>query len=82
MTGTRSADDWPEKFGAVAATRSFEERDDDKDVLIASWHRSKGMEANAIVTIEPPVCDDVRERVNRHVVRSRAKHLLTVTKFG
>ena len=32
----------------------------------------------AIVTIETPVRDDARERVNRYVARSRAKHLLTV----
>ena len=47
-------------------------------MLNASWHRFKGLEADAIVTIGTPVRDDARERANRYVARSRAKHLLTV----
>ena len=73
-----SSDDWPDQFGTIPATQSFEEWGEDKGVLIASWHRFKGLEADAIVTIETPVRDDARERVNRYVARSRAKHLLTV----
>ena len=73
-----SSHDWPEQFGAVPATTSFEEWNENKGVLIASWHRFKGLEADAIVTIETPVRNDARERVNRYVARSRAKHLLTV----
>ena len=46
-------------------------------MLIAYWHHFKGLEAEAIVTIAP-VRDDAGERVNRHVVRSRAKRLLAV----
>ena len=77
-----SSDDWPAQFRAIPATRSFEEWGGDKGVLIASWHRFKGLEANAIVTIETPVRDDARERVNRYVARSRAKHLLAVIGVG
>ena len=73
-----SSDDWPAQFGAIPATKSFKEWGEDKGVLIASWHRFKGLEADAIVTIETPVRDDARERVNRYVARSRAKHLLMV----
>ena len=73
-----SSHDWPEQFGAVPATTSFEEWNENKGVLLASWHRFKGLEADAIVTIETPVRNDARERVNRYVARSRAKHLLTV----
>ena len=47
-------------------------------MLIASWHRFKGLEADAIVIIEVPGRDDARERVNKYVARSRAKHLLSV----
>ena len=36
------------------------------------------MEADAIVIIEMPDRDEGRERVNRYVARSRAKHLLSV----
>ena len=73
-----SSDDWPDQFGAIPATKSFEEWGEDKGVLIVSWHRFKGLEADAVVTIETPVRDDARERVNRYVARSRAKHLLMV----
>ena len=73
-----SSDNWPEQFGAIPATQSFDEWGEDKGVLIASWHRFKGLEADAIVIIETPAQDDVKERVNRYVARSRAKHLLTV----
>ena len=73
-----SSDDWPDQFGAIPATTSYEEWGEDKGVLIASWHRFKGLEADAIVTNETPVRDDARERANRYVARSRAKHLLTV----
>ena len=73
-----SSNNWPAQFGAIPATKSFEEWREDKGVLIASWHRFKGLEADAIVTIETPVRNDARERVNRYVARSRAKHLLTV----
>ena len=73
-----SSDEWPAQFGAIPATKNFEEWGEDKSVLIASWHRLKGLEADAIVTIETPVRDEGRERVNRYVARSRAKHLLCV----
>ena len=39
---------------------------------------TRGVEADAIVIIEMPGRDKGRERVNRYVARSRAKHLLIV----
>ena len=73
-----SGEDWPDQFGVIPATKSFEEGGEDKGVLIASWYRFKGLEADAVVIIETPGKDEGRERVNRYVARSRAKHLLTV----
>ena len=73
-----SVDDWPDQFGAIPATKSFEEWGEDKGVLIASWYRFKGLEADAVVIIETAATDEGKERVNRYVARSRAKHLLTV----
>ena len=73
-----SSDEWPDRFGAIPATRSFDEWGEGKGVLVASWHRFKGLEADAIVIIEMPGRDEGRERVNRYVARSRAKHLLIV----
>ncbi len=74
LTPGFSSDDWPDQFGAIPATRSIEEWAEGKGVLIATWHRFKGLEADAIVTIETPVRVDARERLNRYVARSRAKH--------
>ena len=73
-----SGEDWPDQFGVIPATKSFEEWGEGKGVLIASWHRFKGLEADAIVIIETPGRDEDKERVNRYVARSRAKHLLSV----
>ena len=73
-----SVDDWPDQFGAIPATRDFDEWGEGTCVLIASWHRFKGLEADAVVIIEIPGKDEERERVNRYVARSRAKHLLLV----
>ena len=59
-----SGDDWPGQFGVIPATKSFEGWGEDKGVLIASWHRFKGLEADAIVIIETAARDEDRERVN------------------
>ena len=45
---------------------------------VVSWHRFKELETYVIVIIEMPGRDEGRERVNRYVARSRAKHLLMV----
>ena len=74
----RTEPHWPKRFGAISATTSFERWSEDGGVLIASWGRFKGLEADAIVIIETPADDDARERAYRYVARSRAKHLLTV----
>jgi len=49
-------------------------------VLITSWRRFKGLEADAVVIIEKlaRTSDNARANANRYVARSRAKHLLTV----
>ena len=47
--------------------------------MIAPWRRFKGLEADAIVIVEDASRrDDLIERANRYVARSRAKHLLVV----
>ena len=56
-----SSDDWLTQFGVIFAMRSFAEWSEGKGVLIASWHRFKGLEADAIVTFEAPFRDDARE---------------------
>ena len=69
---------WPAHFDTIPLTKSFEQWNREECVLIASWSRFKGLEADAIVIIETPSSDDAKDKANRYVARSRAKHLLTV----
>ncbi len=73
---------WPSDFQPVPVTRNFNQWRKNKGVLLSSWSRFKGLEADAIVVLETPVADGGRENVNRYVARSRAKHLLTVIQVG
>jgi hypothetical protein len=73
---------WPTDFQTVHLTKDFEEWRNSKGVLIASWARFKGLEADAIVIVEMQAPDNAQERANRYVARSRAKHLLTVIQVG
>ena len=73
--------DWPKDFQTVPLTKNFDAWRKGKGVLMSSWARFKGLEADGIVIIETPTNDDDRERANRYVARSRAKHLLTVVQI-
>jgi hypothetical protein len=64
--------------GAFPITRTSKVGDGERVCSWASWSRFKGLEADAIVIIETAGDNDARERANRYVARSRAKHLLTV----
>ena len=73
-----SVDDWPEQFGAIPATKSFEEWGEGKGVLIASWHRFKGLEADAIVIIETPGegrCQGTRQSLRGAVAGEALAHV-------
>ena len=70
----------PDQIGAIPPTRSFDEGGEGKCVLVASWHRFKGLEADAIVIIETLGRDEDREPVNRYLARSRTNYLRTVIK--
>jgi DNA helicase IV len=70
--------DWPADFQTVSVTKDFDAWRKGKGVLIASWARFKGLEADAIAILEMPVPNSDQETANRYVARSRAKHLLTV----
>ena len=69
---------WPAHFDPIPLTESFEQWRRNECVLIASWSRFKGLEADAIVIIEVSAKDDRHVDANRYVARSRAKHLLTI----
>ena len=70
----------PTRFGTVPLTQELREWNEGRGVLIASWKRFKGLEADAVVIVEKPARngDSARANANRYVARSRAKHLLTV----
>jgi superfamily I DNA and RNA helicase len=69
---------WPHKFDALNVTQDLEKWRKDEGVLLASWSRFKGLEADAVVLIESADGDGIRDQANRYVARSRAKHLLHV----
>jgi hypothetical protein len=69
---------WPAHFETIPLTKSFDQWRRKECVLIASWSRFKGLEADAIWIIEVPTKDDAHLEANRYVARSRAKHLLTI----
>ena len=50
--------------------KSVEEWGKGKGVLIVTWHRFKGLEADAIVMIEKLVKDDVKVWVTRFLAQS------------
>lgn len=69
---------WPAHFETIPLTKSFDQWRRKECVLIASWSRFKGLEADAVVIIEVPTKDEAHLDANRYVARSRAKHLLTI----
>ena len=73
---------WPNNFQTIPVTKSFEQWRDDDGVLIASWSRFKGLEADAVIIIDVPGSDESRDVANRYVARSRAKHLLFIIGVG
>tara|TARA_Y100001968_G_C19214656_1_gene646544 strand:- start:45 stop:842 length:798 start_codon:yes stop_codon:yes gene_type:complete len=71
--------DWPYNFGTIKATRYFDQWRNNQGVLLASWARFKGLEADGIIIIaahSPQVAENIN--AHRYVARSRAKHLLVV----
>ena len=70
--------EWPEHFQTVVTTRDFDQWRNNKGVLISSWRRFKGLEADAVVILETPMTNDGHDKVNRYVAHSRAKHLLAM----
>lgn len=68
-------DSWPTSFETIPLTKNFNHWRQNKGVLMASWGRFKGLEADAVVIVDDE--DDDKEN-RKYVARSRAKHLLTV----
>ena len=64
--------EWPEKFGTIALTRDFDEWRRGEGVLIATWGRFKGLEADAVVSVETPMRKRSAGRRRRATSRARA----------
>ena len=69
---------WPRKFGVFGTTENLTTWMSSKAILMESWARFKGLEADAIILIETDRTEGNKSRANRYVARSRAKHLLTI----
>ena len=69
---------WPRKFGVFGTTENLSTWMSSKAILMESWARFKGLEADAIILIETDRTEGNKSRANRYVARSRAKHLLTI----
>ncbi len=72
-------DDWPERFKRISATRDLDAWRNDQGILIESYARFKGLEADAVVILTAPLenSDDRIRRLN-YVACSRAKHILKI----
>ena len=70
----------PSRFGTVPLTQELREWNEGKGVLVTSWKRFNGLEADAVMILGNPSRDgnSARTNANRYVAKSRAKHLLTV----
>ena len=71
---------WPKDFQTVPATREFKSWRKNEGVLVTSWRRFKGLEADAIVIVE--AADKQNSSSDQYVARSRAKHVLTIIQVG
>ena len=62
----------------MPTTTDFDEWRANKGVLISTWGRFKGLEADAVVILEPQSSAIEIDDSSRYVARSRAKHLLLI----
>ena len=69
---------WPEKIKTLEFTKNYEKWRKGEGVLVTTWGRFKGLEADAIVIIESSEHQRNLTPANRYVARSRAKHLLSL----
>ena len=79
LTPGYAKDHWPRKFKNNNVTREIDEWRVNKGVLIASLHQFKGLEADAVVLLTPPLPErQSRSHVENYVACSRAKHVLHI----
>ncbi|MBU6151540.1 MAG: hypothetical protein KGR25_08830, partial [Chloroflexi bacterium] len=64
------------KFGSIPVSGNLDRWRRDNTVLLSTWGRFKGLEADAIVCIEPTGANTPTDVAYRYVAHSRAKHML------
>lgn len=75
--------DWPSDFKGIKLTKGFQHWRQGKGVLLESWRRFKGLEADALVIagVDDSVGEHGTGAADYYVASSRAKHLLTIIKL-
>ena len=70
---------WPGNFKSIKLTKSIDRWRDSEGVLIASLHQFKGLEADAVILLTPPLPEtESKYHIENYVACSRAKHVLHV----
>lgn len=71
---------WPDKFKDIKLTKGFATWRQGKGVLLQSWRRFKGLEADAIIIagMNMELSEKAISPADQYVACSRAKHLLTI----
>jgi len=78
LADSRSRSTWPRDFQTINIAKSLDSWRANKGVLLDTWSRFKGLEADAIVIIETPTTPQAHAAAHLYVAHSRAKHLLTI----
>ncbi|MFM7318967.1 MAG: ATP-binding domain-containing protein [bacterium] len=69
---------WPRKIDNYDTTEYLPTWINGRAILMESWSRFKGLEADAVIIVDTVGSADQENRSARYVSRSRAKHLLIV----
>lgn len=75
-------DDWPAKFKKLPVVRDLDAWRKNQGILIESFARFKGLEADAVIILTSPVASAKgRDLTLNYVACSRAKHILTIVEI-
>lgn len=75
---------WPSDFKGIKLTKGFQHWRQGKGVLLESWRRFKGLEADALVIagVDDRFVEQKAGIADHYVACSRAKHILTIIKLA
>lgn len=79
LTPGYAKSNWPNKFKGFNLTRDIDQWRANDGILIASLHQFKGLEADAVILLTPPLPKtDSKYHIENYVACSRAKHVLHI----